>query len=134
MKSPHNSSHVIASKSLEALIPSCDALKSRGSLTNSQHAGIPMDIVCLDTTLFNPIYRDSFIYIQRIFQTKFHFVYKTKPFGCHILMTTFFYKIMCLLWVADFRGLTIGYACLPKLSRTFTVGHICITKNTRSFP
>ena len=40
----------------------------------------------------------------------------------------FLYKIMCLLWVGNFRGLTTGFTCLPTLSRAFTVGHICITK------
>ena len=43
---------------------SCDAPQSGGLLTNHQHAKIPMDIVCLDITLLNPIYHDPFIYIQ----------------------------------------------------------------------
>ena len=44
-----------------------------------------------------------------------------------------FSKLMCFLWVANFRGLTEGFACLPTLSRAFTIGHICITKNNGSF-
>ena len=35
--------------------------------------------------------------------------------------------------VANFQGLTSGFALLPTLSRAFTVGHICITKNNESF-
>ena len=33
------------------------------------------------------------------------------------------------LWVANFQGLTAGFAHLPKLSRTFIAGYICLTKN-----
>ena len=33
------------------------------------------------------------------------------------------------LWVANFRGLISGFACLPTLSRTFIPGYICLTKN-----
>ena len=33
------------------------------------------------------------------------------------------------LWVANFRGLTVGFACLLTLSRTFIPGYICLTKN-----
>ena len=47
-------------------------------------------------------------------------------------MTTYFTK-SCLLWVANFQGLTAGFARLPTLSRAFTVRHICITKNTEAF-
>ena len=34
---------------------------------------------------------------------------------------------MCLLWVANFRGLTAGFACIPKLSRAFTVRNVSTT-------
>ena len=37
------------------------------------------------------------------------------------------------LWVANFWGLTVGFACLSTLSRTFIVGYICLTKNIRFF-
>ena len=40
---------------------------------------------------------------------------------------------MCLLWVANFRGLVLGFARLPTLSWAFTIGHICITKNIKAF-
>ena len=33
------------------------------------------------------------------------------------------------IWVANFRGLIAGFACLPTLSRTFVAGYICLTKN-----
>ena len=32
-------------------------------------------------------------------------------------------------WVANFRGLTAGFARLPTLSRTYITGRICLTKN-----
>ena len=32
-------------------------------------------------------------------------------------------------WVANFRGLTAGFAHLPTLSRTYIVGRISLTKN-----
>ena len=44
-----------------------------------------------------------------------------------------FTKSCVFLWVANFRGLTVGFARLPTLSRTFIAGYICITKNTRFF-
>ena len=37
------------------------------------------------------------------------------------------------LWVANFRGLTTGFARLSKLLRTFIARYICLTKNTRFF-
>ena len=37
------------------------------------------------------------------------------------------------LWVANFRGLTAGFARLPTLSRTFISGYTCLTKNTGFF-
>ena len=33
------------------------------------------------------------------------------------------------IWVANFWGLTAGFARLPTLSRTFIAGYICLTKN-----
>ena len=33
------------------------------------------------------------------------------------------------LWVANFRGLIVGFTRLPTLSRNFIVGSICLTKN-----
>ena len=44
-----------------------------------------------------------------------------------------FTKSRVFLWVANFRGLTIGFARLPTLSRTFIAGYICLTKNTGFF-
>ena len=41
-----------------------------------------------------------------------------------------FTKSRVFLWVENFRGLSIGFARLPKLSRTFIAGYICLTKNT----
>ena len=44
------------------------------------------------------------------------------------------YSKPCIfLWIANFRGLTLGFASLPRLSRVFTIGHICITKNNEAF-
>ena len=44
-----------------------------------------------------------------IFKQNFILLVNQNLFGCHILMTTFFYKITCLLWVANFRGLIAGF-------------------------
>ena len=44
-----------------------------------------------------------------------------------------FTKFCVFLWVANFRGLTAGFACLPTLSRTFIARYICLTKNTWFF-
>ena len=44
-----------------------------------------------------------------------------------------FTKSRVFLWVANFRGLTVGFALLPTLSRTFIAGYICLTKNTEFF-
>ena len=33
------------------------------------------------------------------------------------------------IWVANFRGLTAGFAGLSTLLRTFIAGYICLTKN-----
>ena len=37
------------------------------------------------------------------------------------------------LWVANFRGLTVGFTRLLTLLRTFITGYICLTKNTGFF-
>ena len=42
-------------------------------------------------------------------------------------------KPCVFLWVANFWGLTVGFASLLTLSRAFTVGDICITKNNKAF-
>ena len=42
-------------------------------------------------------------------------------------------KPCVFLWVANFRGLTVGFVLLPTLSRAFTIGHLCITKNNGAF-
>ena len=44
-----------------------------------------------------------------------------------------FTKSHVFLWVANFKGLTAGFAFLPTLSRTFITGYICLTKNTGFF-
>ena len=33
------------------------------------------------------------------------------------------------IWATNFQGLTVGFARLPKLSRTYIAGHICLTEN-----
>ena len=44
-----------------------------------------------------------------------------------------FTKSRVFLWVVNFRGLIVGFACLSTLSRTFITGYICLTKNTGFF-
>ena len=44
-----------------------------------------------------------------------------------------FIKSRVFLWVANFWGLTAGFARLPTLSRTFILGYIYLTKNTGFF-
>ena len=44
-----------------------------------------------------------------------------------------FTKSRVFLWVANFWGLTTGFACLPTHSRTFIAGYICLTNNTGFF-
>ena len=39
-----------------------------------------------------------------------------------------FTKSRVFLWVANFRDLTVGFARLPILLRTFIAGYICLTK------
>ena len=50
-----------------------------------------------------------------------------------LLYSLVFTKSCVLLWIANFRGLTLGFACLPTLSQTFIARYICLTKNTRFF-
>ena len=45
----------------------------------------------------------------------------------------FFTKSCVFLWVANFWGLTAGFAHFPTLSRTFITRYICLTKNTGFF-
>ena len=40
-----------------------------------------------------------------------------------------FYQIPVFLWVVNFWGLTVGFARLPTLLRTFIARSICLTKN-----
>ena len=54
-------------------------------------------------------------------------------FGVLHQYSLFFTKSRVFLWVVNFRGLTIGFARLPALSRTFIAGYICLTKNTGFF-
>ena len=61
------------------------------------------------------------------------FVFKPKAFWMLHINDHLYSKPCFFLWVANFRGLTAGFACLPTLSRAFIVGHICITKNTGAF-
>ena len=44
-----------------------------------------------------------------------------------------FTKSCVFLWVANFWGLTAGFARLPTLSQAFIVGYICLTKNIGFF-
>ena len=66
--------------------------------------------------------------------------FKTKDF-CFIIQlhwTTsdklFYSKVMCLLWVTTFQGLTAGVVSLSTLSRAFTTGYICLTKDASLSP
>ena len=58
------------------------------------------------------------------------FVFIPKAFWMLHLNDHLYSKQCVFLWVANFRGLTTGFALL---SLAFTVGHICITKNTEAF-
>ena len=40
-----------------------------------------------------------------------------------------FTKSRVFPWVANFQGLTVGFACLPTLSRTYIVGRIGLIEN-----
>ena len=70
-----------------------------------------------------------------ILQNKFHLFFKPKSFFFLMLhLNDHLYSKSCVfLWIANFQGLTAGYANLPTLSRAFTVGHICITKTNGAF-
>ena len=68
-----------------------------------------------------------------ILQNKFHLFFKPKYFWMLHLNDHLYSKSCVFLWVANFRGLTTGFASLPTLSRAFTVGCICITKTNRAF-
>ena len=44
-----------------------------------------------------------------------------------------FTKSYVFLWVANFRGLTVGFVSLSTLLQTFITGYICLTKITGFF-
>ena len=50
-----------------------------------------------------------------------------KNFWMSYLNNHVFYKTMCLLWAANFWGLTTSFARLPTLSWAFTIGNISTT-------
>ena len=66
------------------------------------------------------------------FTTKFICFLNQKIFGCYTSMIIYIPKSCVFLWIANFRGLTIGFVSLPTLSRAFTVGHLCLTKNNKA--
>ena len=76
---------------------------------------------------------------HHLFSINDHFS-KTKAF-CFISQNSLdklryslvFTKFRVFLWVANFWGLTVGFAHLPILSRTFITRYICLTKNTGFF-
>ena len=68
-----------------------------------------------------------------ILQNKFHLFFKIKVFWMLHLNDHLYSKSCVFLWVANFCGLTVGFASLPILSQVFTVGHICITKTNGPF-
>ena len=70
----------------------------------------------------------------RIILQQNSFVFKPKYFWMLHLSGHLYSKPCVFLWVANFRGLTASFTCLPTLSRAFTVRHICITKNTGLSP
>ena len=61
------------------------------------------------------------------------FVFKLKDFWMLHLNDHLYSKPCVFLWVANFRGLNVGFTSIPTLSRTLTVVHICITKNNGAF-
>ena len=61
------------------------------------------------------------------------FVFKPKTFLMLHLNDHLYSKPCVFLWVANFQGLTAGFASLHTLSWAFIVGHICITKNIGAF-
>ena len=67
------------------------------------------------------------------FTKQISFVFQTKSFWMLHLNDHLYSKSCVFLWVVNFRGLTVGFASLPTLSRDFTLGHICITKNNGVF-
>ena len=52
------------------------------------------------------------------------FVFELKAFWMLHLNDHLYSKPYVFLWVANFRGLTAGFARLPTLPQAFTVGHI----------
>ena len=87
----------------------CDAPKSGSPLTNCQHSEIPVDIVCLDTTLFNPI---SGI---RLFTFNEHFMLCSKHITVSLITThsNVYYKLVCPILLQK------GYKATILLSSQF---------------
>ena len=72
------------------------------------------------------------LYPMIILQKKF-ICFQIKAFWMLHLNDHLYSKPCVFLWVANFRGLTAGFASLPTHSWAFTVGHICIIKNNGAF-
>ena len=73
------------------------------------------------------------LHLMIILQNKFHLFFKPKVFWMLHLNDHLYSKSCVFLWVTNFRGLIVGFASLPTLSRAFIVGHICITKTKGTF-
>ena len=58
--------------------------------------------------------------------------YKSNPLD-KLRYSLVFTKSRVFLWVANFRGLTAGFARFLTISRNLISGYICLTKNTRFF-
>ena len=68
-----------------------------------------------------------------IFQNNFFFCFINQNPLDNLRYQLVFTKFLVFLCVANFRGLTAGFACLPTLLQTFIVGYICLTKNIEFF-
>ena len=68
-----------------------------------------------------------------ILQNKFHLFFKSKAFWMLHLNDHLYSKSCVFMWVANFWGLTTGFARVLTVSRAFIVGHICITKTNEVF-
>ena len=82
---------------------------------------------CLEPSLTPPYMHTSCMKILN-FQNKRFLFYTSTPWT--VSKKLLYSKAMCLLWVTNFQGFTVGVVHPPTLSRTFTVGCICLTKNT----
>ena len=65
-------------------------------------------------------------------KTKAFFIINQNPLE-KLRHSLVFTKSRVFLGVANFQGLTVGFARLPTLLRTFIAGYICLTKNTGFF-